>query len=90
MLFALFWLETKQHFITKAFLLNLFCVIKVIEINIWIYYYSHNRSWFNICTQIALIPSSYVKGAKRNSRCVADSKVAYGHKNYVFVILEKK
>jgi hypothetical protein len=24
--------------------LNLFCVIKVIEINIWIYYYSHNRS----------------------------------------------
>jgi hypothetical protein len=26
--------------------------------------------------EIALIPSSYVKGDKRNSRCVADSKVA--------------
>ena len=33
---------------------------------------------------------SYVNGAKRNSHCVADSKVAYGHKITVFVILEKK
>ena len=32
------------NFITRGHLLNLFCVIKVIEINIWIYYYSHNRS----------------------------------------------
>jgi hypothetical protein len=31
---------------------------------------------FNICAQIALIPSSYVKGTKRNSRYVADSKVS--------------
>ena len=34
-------LETKKYINN---LLNLFCVIKVIEINIWIYYYSHNRS----------------------------------------------
>ena len=38
-------LETK---ININNLLNLFCVIKVIEINIWIYYYSHNSlmCWF--------------------------------------------
>jgi hypothetical protein len=40
-------------------LLNLFCVIKVIEINIWIYYYSHNRSliqyMYSNCADSAII-----------------------------------
>jgi hypothetical protein len=33
---------------------------------------------------------SYVKGAKRNSRCMADSKVAYGHKNYRICHIRKE
>ena len=43
-LYELTWSMPNLHFITRAHLLNLFCVIKVIEINIWIYYYSHNRN----------------------------------------------
>ena len=36
-------------------LLNLFCVIKVIEINIWIYYYSRNRSLIQyMCSNCAV------------------------------------
>ena len=43
-----------------------------------------------MCSQIALIPSSYVKGAKRNNRCVADSKVAKGHTNYRICHIRKE
>ena len=33
---------------------------------------------------------SYVNGAKRNSRCVADSKLAQGHKNYRICHIRKE
>ena len=36
---------------------------------------SYNKK-AKLAIKYVLIPSSYVKGAKRNSRCVADSKVA--------------
>ena len=69
----MFWPPPLWNFITRAHLLNLFCVIKVIEINIWIYYYSHNRSLIQyMCSNCA----DSVIICVGDSRCVADSKVA--------------